>query len=217
MGGYQPPESRQRSQQPGGRVRVGCFSSASGGGLFTAEKSPKRAGGCGPRTPLGLRGVHPKERHRPGRYAPPGCPVPYCPPLPGFARASRIGQSLRLQGFSLRPHELPRNVGYILHTAADNPSGAPRPRVAAKPCRPALRPARQAAAQPLRSLLLPQAALPCGPPLTQGRLGRVRSAEALGQRVKHLHDTTYKEPAADSIQSATGPLYTPLTVCGRGC
>ena len=36
---------------------------ASGGGLFTAEKSPKRAGGCGPRSPLRLRGVHPKERH----------------------------------------------------------------------------------------------------------------------------------------------------------
>ena len=84
---------------------------ASGGALFTAEKCRKRAGGCGPRTPLGLRGVHPKKRHLPGRHAPPGCPVPYCLPLPGFARASRIGQPLRLHNVSLRPHQLPRNVG----------------------------------------------------------------------------------------------------------
>ena len=41
--------------------------SASGGALFTAEKSPKRAGGCGPRTPMGPRGVHPKKRHLSGR------------------------------------------------------------------------------------------------------------------------------------------------------
>ena len=92
--------------------------SASGGGLFTAEKSPKCAGGCGPRTPMGLRGVHPKKRYRPGRYAPPGRPAPYCPPLPGFARASRIGGPLRLQNFSLRPHPLPRNRRWKLHTAA---------------------------------------------------------------------------------------------------
>ena len=64
---------------------------ASGGELFTAEKFPKCAGGCGPRTPVGLRGVHPKERHRTGRYAPPSCPVPYRLPLFGSARASEIG------------------------------------------------------------------------------------------------------------------------------
>ena len=85
---------------------------ASGGALFTAEKCRKRAGGCGPRSPVGPRGVHPRKRHRPGRYAPPGCPVPYCPPLPGFARASRIGLPLRLHNASLRPHQLPRNVRY---------------------------------------------------------------------------------------------------------
>ena len=84
---------------------------ASGGALFTAEKCRKRAGGCGPRSPVGLRGVHPRKKHCPGRYAPPGCPVPYHPPLPGFAGASRIGQSLRLLWFSQRPHGLPRNRG----------------------------------------------------------------------------------------------------------
>ena len=36
-----------RRKRPG---REGSF--ASGGGLFTAEKSPKRAGGCGPRSPI---------------------------------------------------------------------------------------------------------------------------------------------------------------------
>ena len=101
-----------RRKRPG---REGLF--ASGGGLFTAEKFPKRAGGCGPRSPIRPRGVHPKERHFLGRQAPPGRPVPYCPPLPGFARASRIGQPLRLQNFPLRPHPLPRNVGWMLHTA----------------------------------------------------------------------------------------------------
>ena len=90
---------------------------ASGGGLFTAEKSPKCAGGCGPRTPVGLRGVHLRKRHCVSRYAPPGCPVPYCLPLPGFARASQIGQPLRLQNFPQRPHGLPRNRGRMLHTA----------------------------------------------------------------------------------------------------
>ena len=126
-GGYQPPprlaalfkrlRRTQRPQQPGWRLHTGSLSPASGGGLFTAEKSPKRAGGCGPRSPIRPRGVHPKERHRPSRYAPPGCPAPYCPPLPGFARASGIGWPLRLQGFSLRPHELPRNRGWTPHTA----------------------------------------------------------------------------------------------------
>ena len=90
---------------------------ASGGELFTAEKFPKCAGGCGPRSPVGLRGVHPRKRHFPGCYAPPGRPVPYCLPLPGFARDSRIGHSLRLQYFSLRPHGLPRNVEWMLHAA----------------------------------------------------------------------------------------------------
>ena len=84
---------------------------ASGGGLFTAEKSPKRAGGCGPRSPVGPRGVHPRKRHLPSCYAPPGRPVSYCLPLPGFARASRIGQPLRLQNFPQRPHRLHQNRG----------------------------------------------------------------------------------------------------------
>ena len=106
----------------GGSVRrqcsgvVGLF--ASGGELFTAEKFPKRAGGCGPRTHFGLRGVHPRKRQCPGRYAPSGCPARYCLPLPGFARASGIGWPLRLQNFSLRPHQLPRNMEWMLHTAA---------------------------------------------------------------------------------------------------
>ena len=90
---------------------------ASGGGLFTAEKSPKRAGGCGPRSPVGPCGVHPKKRQLLGRYDPPNRPVPYCLPLPGFARASGIGWPLRLLWFSLRPHQLPRNRGKTLHTA----------------------------------------------------------------------------------------------------
>ena len=98
---------------------------ASGGELFTAEKFPKRAGGCGPRSPLGLRGVHPKKRHLPGRYAPPGCPVPYCPPLPGFARASRIGWPLRLQGFPLRPPAVPWNVAGCCTRQHYNPSVMP--------------------------------------------------------------------------------------------
>ena len=72
----------------GRELRIDGLSTASGGELFTAEKFPKRAGGCGPRTPMGLRGVHPRKRHFVGRYAPPGRPVPYCLPLPGFARAS---------------------------------------------------------------------------------------------------------------------------------
>ena len=101
-----------RRKRPG---REGSF--ASGGELFTAEKSPKRAGAAAPGPPFRPRGVHPKERHRPSRYAPPGRPVPYCPPLPGFARASRIGQPLRLQNFPLRPHPLPRNAGQRVHTA----------------------------------------------------------------------------------------------------
>ena len=73
--------------------------------------------GLRPRTPLGLCGVHPRGRHLPGRYAPPGHPVPYCLPLPGFAQASRIGLPLRLRNASLRPHQLPRNRGKTLHTA----------------------------------------------------------------------------------------------------
>ena len=102
----------------GGSAPAMAGLSASGGGLFTAEKSPKRAGGCGPRSPFGLRGVHPKERQCPGRYAPSGCPARYCLPLPGFARASGIGWPLRLQNFSLRPHQLPRNMEWMLHIAA---------------------------------------------------------------------------------------------------
>ena len=102
---------RRRSVEAGGWA-------ASGGGLFTAEKSPKRAGGCGPRSPVGPCGVHPKKRQLLGRYDPPNRPVPYCLPLPGFARASGIGWPLRLLWFSLRPHLLPRNRGLILHTAA---------------------------------------------------------------------------------------------------
>ena len=112
-------ESRPRSGRRKRSGDAGLF--ASGGALFTAEKCRKRAGGCGPRSPIEPRGVHHKERHFLGRYAPPGHPAPYCPPLLGFARASRIGQPLRLQYFSLRPHELPRNTGQHLHTAASQP------------------------------------------------------------------------------------------------
>ena len=61
---------------------------ASGGEPFTAEKFPKRAGGCGPRSPWGLRGVHPKKWHLPDRYAPPSRPVPYCLP-PSRLRADQ--------------------------------------------------------------------------------------------------------------------------------
>ena len=84
---------------------------ASGGALFTAEKCRKRAGDCGPRSPPVLRGVHPKKRHLLSRYVPPNRPVRYFLPLPGFAQASRIGQSLRLLWFPPRPHGLPRNAG----------------------------------------------------------------------------------------------------------
>ena len=81
-------------------------------GHFSPRKSAENApGAAAPGPPVGPRGVHPRKRHCPGRYAPPGCPVPYHPPLPGFARASRIGQSLRLLWFSQRPHGLPRNRG----------------------------------------------------------------------------------------------------------
>ena len=58
-------------------------------------------------------------------------------------------------------------------------------RVAAKPSRPALRPARQVAAGPLRSLLPPLAALPCGPPLHRGGLARCirrEHSQSPGQR-----------------------------------
>ena len=82
---------------------------ASGGELFTAEKFPKCAGGCGPRSPFGLCGVHPRKRHCAGSRTPPGRPV-RCPlPLQGFARDSKIARPLRLRGDSLRPHRLPRN------------------------------------------------------------------------------------------------------------
>ena len=109
--GLPPPLTQGRLwrvHSAGALRQFGLF--ASGGALFTAEKCRKRAGGCGPRSPVGPRGVHPRKRHCPGRYAPPGCPVPYCLPLPGFARASRIGWLLRLQRFSLRPLQLPRNT-----------------------------------------------------------------------------------------------------------
>ena len=86
-------------------------------GTFHRGKVPKTRRGCGPRTPVGLRGVHLRKRHCVSRFAPPGCPVPYCLPLPGFARASQIGQPLRLQNFPQRPHGLPRNRGRMLHTA----------------------------------------------------------------------------------------------------
>ena len=78
-------------------------------GTFHRRKVPKMRRGLRPPDSLGPRGVHPKERHCLSCYAPPGYPVPYCLPLPGFARASRIGQLLRLQNFSQRPHPLPRN------------------------------------------------------------------------------------------------------------
>ena len=85
-------------------------------GDSSPRKSPQNApGGCGPRSPVRPRGVHPKKRHLPGSYAPPGHPIPYCLPLPGFAQASIICRSLQLKGFALRPHPLPRNTGRQLH------------------------------------------------------------------------------------------------------
>ena len=86
---------------------------ASGGELFRAEKFPKCAGGCGPRSPFGLCGVHPRKRHCAGSRTPPGRPV-RCPlPLQGFPRDSKIAEPLRRRGDSLRPHRLPRNgAGY---------------------------------------------------------------------------------------------------------
>ena len=103
------PHPPQADLIAAGAQAAGCV--ASGGELFTAEKFPKCAGGCGPRSPTGPRGVHLRERHRPGYYVPPGCPAPYCLPLLGFARASKVGQLLRLRRFSLRPHGLPWNTG----------------------------------------------------------------------------------------------------------
>ena len=87
-------------------------------GTFHRGKVPKTRRGLRPPVPLGARGVHPRKRQCPGRYAPSGCPARYCLPLPGFARASGIGWPLRLQNFSLRPHQLPRNMEWMLHIAA---------------------------------------------------------------------------------------------------
>ncbi len=81
-------------------------------GHFSPRKSAENApGAAAPGLPLGLRGVHPRERHCASSCCPPSRPVPYCPPLPGFARASGIGWLLQLQNFSQRPHPLPRNRG----------------------------------------------------------------------------------------------------------
>ena len=103
-------------------ARVSAFFLLPPAGNFSRGKeSPKRAGGCGPRSHDGLRGVHPKKRHLVSSSAPPGRPVPYCLLLPGFARASRIGWPLQLQSFPQRPHELPQNWGLILHTVALQP------------------------------------------------------------------------------------------------
>ncbi len=90
---------------------------ASGGGLFTAEKSPKRAGGCGPRTPMGLRGVHPRKRHFPGRYAPPGHPVPYPHPFPASRGPVESEGRYGYRTFHSGRTDCPGNVGRILHTA----------------------------------------------------------------------------------------------------
>ncbi len=79
-------------------------------GTFRAVRSSQNApGAAAPGPPFRPRGVHPKERHHPGRCASPGRPVPYCLPLPGFAWDSKIAEPLRLRGDSLRPHPLPRN------------------------------------------------------------------------------------------------------------
>ena len=75
-------------------------------GYFSPQKSSQNAQGAAAPDPFWLCGIHPKGRHLPGRYDPPGHPVPYCLPLPGFARARKIGQSLRLQNFPQRPHPL---------------------------------------------------------------------------------------------------------------
>ena len=79
-------------------------------GDFSPQKSSQNApGAAAPGPPFRPRGVHPKERHHPGRCAPPGRPVRCCLPLQGFARDSKIAEPLRLRGDSLRPHPLPRN------------------------------------------------------------------------------------------------------------
>ena len=88
-------------------MRLGCLRR----GTFHRRKVPKMRRGLRPRSPTGPRGVHLRERHCPSCYAPPGCPVPYCLPLLGYARASKVGQLLRLRRFSLRPHGLPWNTG----------------------------------------------------------------------------------------------------------
>ena len=99
----------------GPRCSVALF--ASGGGLFTAEKSPKRAGGCGPRTPIGPRGVHPRKRHFPGRYAPPGHPVPYPHPFPASRGPVESEGRYGYRTFHSGRTDCPGNVGRILHTA----------------------------------------------------------------------------------------------------
>ena len=80
-------------------------------GTFHRSKVPKMRRGLRPRTPLGLCGVHPRGRHLPGRYAPPGHPVPYCLPLPGFARARRIGQLYGYRTFLKGRTNCPRTGG----------------------------------------------------------------------------------------------------------
>ena len=119
-----PPALRATSELPLSLPCPRCDAalSASGGGLFTAEKSPKCAGSCGPRSPVGPRGVHHRKRHCAGSCFPLSYPFHYPLPLPGFARASGIGQPLRLQDSSQMPHPLPRNTARHRTRQHYNPS-----------------------------------------------------------------------------------------------
>ena len=61
---------------------------ASGGELFTAEKFPKCAGGCGLRSPVGLCGVHPQEAALPRQLRSSG-PSRLAAPTPSRLRAGQ--------------------------------------------------------------------------------------------------------------------------------
>ena len=87
-------------------------------GTFHRGKVPKTRRGLWPPDSRWAPRRASQETVSPGplRSTRPSRSIP--PPLPGFARASRIGGPLRLQNFSLRPHPLPRNRRWKLHTAA---------------------------------------------------------------------------------------------------
>ena len=86
-------------------------------GTFHRRKVPKMRRGLRPPVPRWApQRASPEEAFpRSLRSTRPSRSIP--PPLPGFARASQIGQPLRLQNFPQRPHGLPRYRGRMLHTA----------------------------------------------------------------------------------------------------